>query len=247
MDGWMLRVTKRWPWQKWLNWFCCVRFREEVRGWPDLKHVQVTHTSSGKWNRGCPLVPVRPFVSGVEPRAELREGRWREIRGEGERESDWETSCDAQWKFWSLIGHLICWSYQGDWASDYPRDYLVSVCSCLPFFLSITRCTCLFLSVPLSLPVPATVTSWFSLCSLFFSLSLTLLYMNEHIWLRNLIRIPSGFCCKPTGDFHWLKNIYWYLLNHQNITHTHNQETQYNIFYRDCYIKRFAKKCKTCQ
>lgn len=81
-------------------------------------------TSSGKWNRGSPLVPVMPFVSGVKS---LREARWCEISGEGEGESDWETRCDAQWKFWSLIGHLICWSHLWDWASDYRRDYLVRV------------------------------------------------------------------------------------------------------------------------
>lgn len=139
--------------------------RQEVPRQSDSKHIQVIGTSSGKWNRGCPRVSARPFVSGVESKAAIREGRWREISGEGERESDWETSCDAQWKFWSLIGHLIYWSYQGDWASDYLRDYLVPVCSApsLSFFFvflslspavlaSLFQCHSLFLCLPLSHP-----------------------------------------------------------------------------------------------
>lgn len=119
-----------------------------------FKCVAVTGTCSGKWNRGSPHFHARPFVSGVEPWVPIREGWWREISGEGERESDWETSCNTQWKFWSLIGHLIYWSYRGDWASDYLRDYLVPVCASLPLPLSLilscfcylASCTCLSLT-----------------------------------------------------------------------------------------------------
>lgn len=127
---------------------------EEIVGLFESKHSEVTGTSSGKWIRGSARVPVRPFVSGVESGAAVTEGRWHELSGEGERESDWETSCDAQWKFWSLIGHLICWSYRGDQASHYLRDYLVPPLS--PFLsvslsLSLTSCTCPSLSVLLFL------------------------------------------------------------------------------------------------
>lgn len=127
-------------------------------------------------------VPARPFVSGVESRAALREGQWHEISGEGERESDWETSCDAQWKFWSLIGHLIYWSYRGDWASDYLRDYLVLVCFSLSlsFFLSFSLSSCLSLSVPLSLPLPATVSSALSGLSSSQDTALTLFRRYTH-------------------------------------------------------------------
>lgn len=60
---------------------------------------------------------------------------WDKWRGWG-WESDWETRSGAQWKFWSLIGHLIYWSHLWDWASDYRRDYLVHVCLSSSFFLS---------------------------------------------------------------------------------------------------------------
>lgn len=113
------------------------------------EEVPLIGKSSGKWNRGSPRVPARPFVSGVEREAAIREGQWREISGEGERESDWETSRDAQWKFWSLIGHLIYWSYRGDWASDYLRDYLVPVCSSVSLSPAVSLCLPPTVAVPL--------------------------------------------------------------------------------------------------
>ncbi len=137
----------------------------------------------------------------------LRQGRWREISGEGERESDWETSCDAQWKFWSLIGHLIYWSYRGDWASDYLRDYLVPVC--FSFFLSLSHqlyptlslSATLFLCLPLSYPGLQSAALSSSQTTAFM-----LLYMNEPIWYdrRSSIRAFWGFCCTPAGNYYGL-------------------------------------------
>lgn len=85
------------------------------------------HGTEENESRGSPCVSARPLVSGVDSGATVREGQWCEISGDGERESDWELSCDAQWNFWSLIGHLIFSIHQEDWDSDYQRDYLVPV------------------------------------------------------------------------------------------------------------------------
>lgn len=140
---------------------------------------------SGKWNRGSPCVLAKPFVSGVESRAAIREGQWREISGEGERESDWETSSDAQWKFWSLIGHLIYWSYRGigfRLHKGLPRPCLL--CS-LSFLLSVFQSLS---PAALSVPLPITVSSSFSLCCPFFFSSLRT-NTCKRIWQQGLIRI----------------------------------------------------------
>lgn len=159
-------------WQKWLNLFGAVAcsVKEEVPGWSHSKHIQLIGTSSGKWNRGSPRVPARPFVSGVESRAAFREGRWREIKWRR-----WE----GVWlrdKLWCTMEVLI-FDRSSDllklpWGLGFrlPKG-LPSPCLLLSLFL------CLSLSVPLSLPLPATISSSFSLCCpLFFSL----LYMKAH-------------------------------------------------------------------
>ena len=132
-------------------------------------------------NSGSPRVPARPFVSGVESRGALAEGRWREIERRG-----WE----GVWlrdKPRCTMEVLIF-----DRSSDLPKlprglgfrlpKGLPSPCLLLSSSLCLSLSLYLASFQPLSLPSPATALS--SPLATAFTLS----YMNAHIWQRGLIK-----------------------------------------------------------
>lgn len=128
--------------------------RQEVPGCPDPKHTEAIGTASGKWNRGSPRVPVKPFVSRVESGAGTKEGTvtWDKRKGrEGVwlRDKPWCTMevliFDRSYDLPKLLRGLGLRLPKG-----LPSPCLLHALSCSSVFLSPTCWTCLSLSVPLS-------------------------------------------------------------------------------------------------
>lgn len=165
---------------------------EEIAGLSDSKHTKVTGTCSGKWNRGSPRVPVRPFVSGVESRAAVAEGWWRELSGEGERESDWD-------KLWCTMEVLIF-----DRSSDLlklPRGPSFTLPKGLPSLSS------------LSPPVPASIFQYPSFSHLLTSVLPSLAPCYPLLLLKLLI----SHCWTHT---YVQPNVFYYILTASSFTLT---------------------------